>query len=179
MSVGTQEQSAEHASLTVHNFTSRASSQPSSLALLQHGQRIVAACTTSDGWHYPTPSPSGRSFGVSYFLTFARTWPLMTRLGSRGRCYEYVRARPPPAPGVAHKQPREIRDWDSNTEEVDNDEIFALQDLEEFRSTEFTRDARPAESLPAESPKRSVVIRSRMHTPMTVYLQQSGNTNRR
>ena len=71
-----------------------------------------------------------------------------------------MRAPPPPAPGVAHKQRDEVRDWGNPVEEAGEDDIFSLQDLEEFQSTERdTRLATSTESLPAEASKRLVVIK--------------------
>lgn len=63
---------------------------------------------------------------------------------------------------MAHKQRDEVRDWGNPVEEAGEDDIFSLQDLEEFQSTEFTRDTRLAtttESIPAEASKRLVVIK--------------------
>lgn len=98
---------------TVHHY---AASHPTSQQLLLAGKRVVDACNTL-GWHYPTPSPSFRTCSV----------PIHTPARSRGRSYAYAHLPPPPPQRVR----RTIKDWDSA---VDEDDVFSLQDLQEFET---------------------------------------------
>lgn len=141
--------------LTVHHFQHHASSQPSSQQILQAGKRIVDACFTSETWHYPTPTPSGPSFCTSYIVKVEHSW-FMLRQGSRGRCYAYVLSPPPPTKGVACGRRDEIKHWDSTIDDA-GDEVFSLQDLEEFQSN---RDEQQAATQPIEAPKRFIVTSS-------------------